>query len=152
MSTIDEQTIKSQNLIKFDLVSMLTVCGDSKQKLIRLFKYILNPNSGLDSMAVVLYRKYLSQMEAYKVTRRNFIINRKETLKQLEKKPEQLVYEYILAAGCRSVYDFNVSGDEGIDLETHSDIIDSCPLLYDSPLIYVENGKLYLAAEKIHLT
>lgn len=152
MSTIDEQTIKLQNLIKFDLVSMLTVCGDSKQKLIRLFKYILNPNSGLDSMAVVLYRKYLSQMEAYKVTRRNYIINRKETEKQLKTASEQLAYEYILAAGSRSVYEFNVTGDEGINLETHEDIINTCTVLYDSPLVYIKDDKLYLAPEKIHLT
>lgn len=148
MTTTKELDIKLQSLIKLDLISMLTVCGDSKSKIIRLFFYILNPNSGLDNLAVMLYRKYLSQLEAYKVTRRNFILNRKQTEATLKKCNEELVYEYILAACSRSVYEFNVTGENGIDLDTHSDIINTCQLLYNSHLVYIEDDKLYLAPEK----
>lgn len=148
MHTTQVLDTKLQSLIRLDLVTMLTVCGDSKTKLIRLFFYILNPNNGLDSLAVLLYRKYLNQLDAFKVTRRNYIINRKNTEKGLRKECEQIVYEYILAACSRSVYDFNVTGENGIDLETHGDVIDTCHNLYNSKHIYVYDNKMYLAYEK----
>lgn len=129
--------------LRFDLATMIAVCGNSKRNLKVLFLGFLGYRT-YDNLYVLLASKYAKHKASTKITSRSYITCREETLKAMLAK-EDLIVEYLLLAGSRSYFDYTSKNDTSISI--HDKLLDSLGNLLNSGLAYVEGERVYLAPE-----
>lgn len=132
----------TSKLFKFDLSILLSVSATKPQLFVPIFLRLIGGKWTSDTVELAVI-KYVRKFNISKVTNRNFILDKENTLKFLESN-KKFALQYILIAAHRSLNTYRTTGDTGLVIEEYPELDTKS----HNPLLYHENGKVMLVPEK----
>lgn len=132
----------TSKLFKFDLSILLSVSATKPHLFVPIFLRLIGGKwtSDIVELAVI---NYVRKFNLSKVTNRNFILDKDNTLKFLESN-KKFALQYILIAAHRSLNTYRTTGETGLPIIEYPELDTSS----HNPLLYHENGYVRFVPEK----
>lgn len=129
-------------LFKFDLSILAEICKRQPKLFVPVFLRLMGNPWSDDKIEMLVY-KYISAVKLAKSTNRNYLLDKDNTLKFLNR-DKAYALQYIMLAAHRSLYDFRKTGDSGLPIIEYPEL----DTRSHNPLLYHENGKVMFVPEK----
>ncbi len=129
-------------IFKFDISTLLYVCRYKPELFVPVFLRLLG-NDWVSDKIEERVNMYLTKLNTSKVTNRNFLLDKSNTLLFLANNAKY-AKQYIVLAAHRSLSTYRLTGETGLPIIEYPELDTSS----HNPLLYHENGYVRFVPEK----